>query len=131
MLHKTPDSWPARTLNDGATLSLEPSGDLYEIQAEVNLSEKAKLTFDIRGMQVVLTGNSLRSGSAHGTLENPVESVQILVDRTSIEAFINHGELCSSRCYLPTESGISAHADGGPVEIKSIKVFPLQSAWKK
>jgi fructan beta-fructosidase len=57
--------------------------------------------------------------------------VQILVDRISIETFINHGQLSSTRSILPMRSGLSVHSDGGPVELRSLKVYPLKSAWTK
>jgi hypothetical protein len=56
--------------------------------------------------------------------------VEILVDRTSIEAFVNRGEVSTSRCFLPGESGLSVNADGGQVAIHSLTVCPLKSAWK-
>ena len=129
LLHKTPDAWADRTLNDGANLSMEPSGDVYEIQCEVSVPEKAKLTFDLLGSQVVLTSDTIHSGPAHATLAAHIKTVQILVDRVSIETFLNHGEVSSTRSILPTRSGLSARAEGGPVEIRSLKVFPLKSAW--
>lgn len=129
LLHKAPDTWADRTLNDGANLSLEPSGEVYEIQCELSIPEKAKLTFDLLGSMVVLTSDTIHSGPAHATLGVPIKTVQILVDRVSIETFLNHGAVSSTRSILPTRSGLSVKAEGGPVEIRSLKVYPLKSAW--
>ena len=131
LLRKTPDTWADRTLNVGDNVTLEPSGDVYEIDCDVQIADKVNLVFDLLGSQVVLTNDTISSGSAHATIENPVKTVQILVDRISIETFINHGELSSTRSILPMRSGLSVHSDGGPVELRSLKVYPLKSAWTK
>jgi len=56
--------------------------------------------------------------------------VEILVDRTSIETFVNQGEISATRFVLPHENGLSVKAEGGSVIIKSLTVYPLNSAWK-
>ncbi len=130
LLHKRPDSWTNRSLKAGAILPLEPSGELYHIQAEVGIPEKARLTFDIRGVPLSLTASSIESGGATGAVVDSVKTVEILIDRTSIEAFVNGGEVSTSRCVLPDKSGLSVRADGGAVELRSLTVYPLKSAWK-
>ena len=129
LLHKTPDVWTDRTCDPGHNLVLEPAGDVYEIQCEVSIPAGAKLTFDILGSSVVITSNTVQSGRAKGTVQDMIKKVQILVDRVSLETFVNDGEISSTRSILPIRSGISAHIDGAPIEIRSLKVFPLKSAW--
>jgi fructan beta-fructosidase len=129
-LRKTPDVWDNRTLNGGADMVLEPSGETYEIDCELNISPKTKLTFNLLGNTVVLTSESIRSGNAHASLAKPPTTIQILVDRLSIETFINQGEVSSTRTILPVQSGLSLKSDG-PVEIQGLKVYPLKSAWDK
>jgi len=131
LLHHEPDVWKNRTLNAGQTLPLSPSGDLFHILAEISIPEKAKLTFNLCGAEVILTSKTLQSGRARGQFPVELKSIEILLDRTSIETFINQGELSSSRCFLPERSGLSIKADGGPVAIHSLTVYPLQSAVKK
>lgn len=65
LLHQTPDTWTDRKLNGGATLPLEPSGDLLHIVAEVGIPDGARLTFNLGGATLVLTSNAIESGSAH------------------------------------------------------------------
>jgi sucrose-6-phosphate hydrolase SacC (GH32 family) len=128
-LHKTPDTWTDRTLNAGAELMLEPSGDVYEVQCDVSIPKTARLTFNLLGAPVELTSNAVRSGGSHGTVKESIEHVQILVDRVSIELFVNHGEVSSTRSILPMRSGLSVRADGAPVRIRSLKIYPLKSVW--
>jgi len=62
-------------------------------------------------------------------VEGAVHTVEILVDRTSIEAFVNHGEVSSTRFVLPKENGLSVKAEDGSVTLKSLTIYPLNSAW--
>lgn len=129
-LHRDKETWGEKTLQPGETLPLEPSGRMYHIQAEVEVPIGSKLVFDIRGESVVLTSSGVESGPAHGQVQDKVSYVEILVDRTSIETFVNHGEVSSTRFVLPHQNGISIRAEGGPATVKSVTVYPLQSAWK-
>ena len=128
-LHRGADSWTNRTLQAKATLPLEPSGRLYHVKAEVEIPEGAKLIFNLRGVPVVLTAKTVESGNAPMTVADRVRTVEILVDRASVEAFVNEGEVSSTRTVLPRENGLSVKAEGGPVTIRSLTVYPLNSAW--
>jgi sucrose-6-phosphate hydrolase SacC (GH32 family) len=55
--------------------------------------------------------------------------VDILIDRTSIETFVNEGELSATRFVLPKENGLSVKAEGGPVMLQWLNIFPLDPAW--
>ncbi|MDB6110072.1 MAG: sacC [Pedosphaera sp.] len=64
---------------------------------------------------------------------NGVVQLQILVDRTSIEIFGNHGQL-----YMPMPSGyatsnnlISVTCQGGTATFNSLTIDKLNSAWPK
>ena len=129
LLHMREDKWTNRTLNANQVLPLEPSGQLFHIQAEINISAGAKLTFNIRGIPLVLTSKSIESGTRPVPVADQVKTVDILVDRASIEAFVNQGEISSTRFVLPKENGMSVKAEGGPVTIESLAVHPLESAW--
>jgi levanase/fructan beta-fructosidase len=129
LLHNGRDSWTNRTLNANQVLPLEPSGQLFHIQAEVSIPEGAKLTFNIRGIPVVLTSKTVESGHNPASVLDRIKTVEILVDRASIEAFVNRGEISSTRFALPKENGLSVKAEGGTVTIQSLTVHPLNSAW--
>jgi fructan beta-fructosidase len=130
LLHKGRDSWTNRTLNANETLPLEPSGQLFHIQAEVSIPAGARLTFNIRGVPVILTSKTIESGASPASVPGEIKTVEMLVDRASIEAFVNHGEISSTRFVLPAENGLSITAGGGSVTVQSLDVFPLDSAWK-
>lgn len=130
LLHRGEDTWKDRVLKPGEELPLEPSGQLFRLQAEVEIPEGAKLTLTCLGAPVILTATTLESGAPAATIPGGVHTVEILLDRTSIETFLNHGLRSSTRAILPTRNGITAKAEGGPVTIKSLVIHPLASAWE-
>ena len=129
LLHRGQDTWRDRVLKDGELLPLEPSGQLFDIKAEVNIPSGAHLIFNLRGVQVDLTSKTVASGSNPAMVAGRIKTLEILVDRASIETFVNEGEISSTRFVLPDEEGLSVKAEGGTVAIQSLEVYPLNSAW--
>ncbi|HTI99999.1 MAG TPA: glycoside hydrolase family 32 protein [Dongiaceae bacterium] len=129
LLHNGEDAWTNRTLRVNETLPLEPAGELFHIRAQMAIPEGAKLTFRFRGNTVTLAPNSLRSGNRTVAVPSPVQSVEFLLDRASIETYVNAGEISSTRYVLPAEEGLSVRAEGGEVTLKSLVIYPLKSAW--
>jgi len=131
LLHSGKHSWSNHTLASGEVLPLDPDGDLLHIKAEVAIPAGAKLTFTIRGETLSLTSHELENGPSRGQTLGEIKTIEILVDRASIEVWANHGEVSSTRYVLPKGTGASVGAEGGPVLFKSLNVFKLKSAWKK
>lgn len=128
-LYEHEETWTNRTLNAGQTLPLAPAGDLFRFVADVSLNEGSNLTLNLRGAKIVLTRNSMSYGTKPVTLATTLTKLDVLVDRASIEAFANDGEESMSKCFLPTESGLSVRASGARIVIKSAKLVYLKSAW--
>jgi fructan beta-fructosidase len=129
LLHNGQDTWSNRTLKASEVLPLEPSGRLFHLQAEISIPEGARLTFNIRGVPLVLTSKTIESGASPAAVADQIKTVEILVDRASLETFVNRGEISSTRFILPNENGLSVKAEGGPVTIQSLTVYHLNSAW--
>jgi len=129
LLHRGQDTWTNRALKADEVLPLEPWGRLFHIQAEVSIPEGAKLTFNIRGVPLVLTSKTIESGTPPASVADQIKTVEILVDRTSIEAFVNRGEISSTRFVLPNENGLSVKAEGAPIAIQSLIIYQLNPAW--
>jgi len=128
-LHHGRDAWTNRTLQANEVLPLEPSGELFHIQAAVSIPEGTKVTFNVRGVPLVLTSKTIESGTRPTAVMDQVRTVEILVDRASIEAFVNRGEISSTRFVLPKENGLSVKAEGGSAIIQSLTIYKLNSAW--
>ncbi len=58
----------------------------------------------------------------------PLRTVEVLLDRASIETFLNDGEASSTRTAFLQGDGVSLTADGAPIQLKSLTVWPLKSA---
>lgn len=129
LLHDAPDVWTNRTIAVGQTLPLEPSGQLFHLQAEVLIPAGATLIFNLRGIPVTLTRKTLASGDVSASVDGEMHSIDLLVDRTSVEAYVNQGEISSTRFVLPADNGLSARAEGGPVTLLSLTIYPVHSAW--
>ncbi len=128
-LHRSEDWWTNCTLAADQILRLAPAGQLFHIRAEVRIPQGTRLNFNLRGVSVVLTEKTLESGHQPTAVQGHVQTVEFLADRTSIEAFVNEGEVSSTRYVLPKANGLSVKAEGGPVTIQSLVVYGLNSAW--
>ncbi len=124
-----PKHGPNRELRAGQLLPLAPSGRQFHIQAEVEIPAGAKLTFNIRGVPVTLTATTLSSDRRSAGVQDRIKSIEMLIDTTSIETFVNEGEISFTKFVLPTENGLSIQAEGGPVTIRSLTVYRLRPAW--
>ncbi|MGW3811071.1 GH32 C-terminal domain-containing protein [Micromonospora sp. NPDC005113] len=124
-------TWANRALKPGEAWNLKESGDLFHIKMQVSIPEGATLTLDIRGVPLVLTHQALACGTDPQVVSSELETVEILIDRTSIEAFANHGEVSISRCFLPAGDDLSFKAAGGLVTIRSLAVDQLNSAVRR
>lgn len=102
------------------TLRLAPSGQLLHTHAELSIPEGPKITFSLRGVPVALTSTTVESGHKPVRVQRQIKKVEILIDRTSIEAFANQGEVSSTRYALPKSSGLSVKAEGGAITIHSL-----------
>lgn len=121
--------WRDVDLTDGSKLDLVGSGDCYRLIADVEIADGATLEVSIRGESVSLGAKSLKSGDATGSVHDRVRHIEILIDRASIETFVNGGELSSTRFFLPKSEGLSVASTGGAVKITNLKLFPVKSVW--
>jgi len=77
----------------------------------------------------------LESGGARAELAPEANRVElrILLDRTSIEVFGNHGTVSLTTCMLPNDSKrpLSISAAGGKAEITRLTLHKLKSIWRE
>jgi fructan beta-fructosidase len=130
LLHGKENAWKNLAIKPGAAKPLDVAGDLFHILAEVEMAKGSSLTFFIRGTPVTLTDHSLACNCDPAPLPGGLRTVEILVDRTSIESFANDGEVSISTCFLPTNDAIKVECTQGSATIRSLHVFELDSSWK-
>lgn len=122
--------WRDKELAQNETLVLAEKGDSYRVIVDFNLSPGTSLVFNVRGHEVVLDRQTLSSGGAKGNTLTDAHHVELLIDRGSVETFVNGGELSSTRFILPKSDGVSVTAKGGSALVPNLKVFPVKSVWK-
>ena len=122
--------WKNTDLYAGKPFSLAASGDLFHIIAQVDIPQGAMLAFHLHGATIILTDRSVACSSQPASVPGGVKTVEILVDRTSAETFVNGGEVSVSACFLPTEEPFTVECTHGTATLRSLQVFPLHSAWK-
>jgi len=130
-LHNGEDAWTNRTVQANEELPLEPAGQLFHLKLAATIPDGARLTFNLRGVPVVLTSKAVACGTDPATVQGHIQQVEILLDRGSIEVFANQGEISLTRYVLPGENGLSVKAEGGNITLTSLTIYPLNSAWTK
>jgi fructan beta-fructosidase len=131
------------------------SGDAVEIQVELMPENTDEMGFRVRkgGAQETLVGISRRQKSvfidrskagelsyskeAAGRHSAQIEQaarvkLEIFVDRSSVETFVNDGEVTLTDRIYPLEHsvGIEVYSLNGNGKIKSLSIWKLDSVWK-
>lgn len=127
-------------------LVLADEGDLFDVRMVVEVGGGGRgFTIEVQGHSVecdleAQTLTCLGKTAPLRTIDGRV-SLQLLIDRTSLEIFGNHGEVSMSFCFLPaaTNHRLALKSnDGrvhcgrvhGGVRIVSLVVHELRSAWE-
>ena len=134
-IHAYTHAWSGLPLKPGEDLLAGLTGDLFDIRAEVALNDASEFGFKIRGQDIRynVAEQQLTFLERSGPLapQNGSIQLQILVDRISIEAFGNAGELSMTSYFLPDldNADVGIYAEGGTVTLRSLKVHELKSSW--
>ncbi len=127
--------WNDRAMQSGENLLKDVSGELFDIELEVDLAGAREFGIKCRGQAVTYlseqrTLNCLGRKAAVEA-ENGRIKLRILIDRTSIEVFANGGKVAVTSFFLPTpdRTGLELFSDGGNPKIASMKVRELMSIW--
>jgi hypothetical protein len=128
-LHLHAITFDVAHLSPNQVIPLNIQGGLYHILAELHIDTGATVAFEFYGTEVLLTGASVACRCSPVDVADGVRTIEILVDRTSIETFINNGQLSISACYLPKDDNVRVTCTGGTAVIEKLTVFPLRSIW--
>ena len=137
LLRKKEHKWQNLTLKPGDNPLKDITGELFEIQAEIELAGAREVGFRIRGIDVVynVKRQKIHCLGEDGPLKliNNKIKLQILVDRTSLEIFGNDGLLSMSSCMLPEDENkaLAVFCEGGQANVLKLSVWELKSAWNR
>jgi len=127
--------WVDKPLNPGDNLLAGLSGDLFDIQAEIEPGEAREVGFRVRGEAITcaVKDRKISCLGADAPLDLPAGRVrlQILVDRTTIEVFGNDGRVSLTSCFLPApdKRQLETFAVGSGGRVVSMEVYELRSTW--
>ena len=135
-LHGQKRQWRNKILKPDQKLTGSLGGQLAHIRADLKFDGASETAFVVRGIPI--TYNVEKEELSCQKNKAPLKPVdgqirlEILVDRTSIEIFGNHG-----RMYMPVgvilvdnPTSFEISAKGGNAEIESLDVIRLRSAWR-
>ena len=121
-------------------LVLADAGDLFDVRMEIEVGDGGGFTIEVQGHSVKYDADRQRLSCLGKTAElrtiDGRVSLQLLIDRTSLEIFGNQGEVSMSCCFLPAAANhrLALKADDGRahggVRIVSLVVHELRSAWE-
>lgn len=120
---------PVGKLAEDEPLTLIDNSEAYRIEAEVDISGNAGIIFNVRGMEVKLSKNALRVGDSSGEIKEDIRKVEILVDRASLETFVNDGQISCTKVLRPSASSATVKITGGKAIISSLRVTTLKGMW--
>ncbi len=110
-------------------------GELFDISAEFAVGNASKIGFEIRGVPVeydVRKGVlSVKSQSVQFKPQNGKIKLRLLIDRTSLEIFVNDGEYYMPMGSIPDDNNksLNVFAIGGTANIINLDVNEINSAW--
>ena len=136
LLHDAEHTWKDMDLEpEVENLLREISGDLFHITIDARPDGAVSIELSIRGVQVRYDFDkaSLTVRETVISCESNSDDLflEILVDRMSIETFVNHGQTLLPICVIPDQNNatLDLKALGGRLAVRSLEVFELTSAW--
>ena len=129
-------AWKDMVLKAGDNPLAGLQGDLFDMEVEFEPTVGTETVFDLRGIKVAYDSET-RTLSC-GNVKTPLKPekggvhLRILLDRTSLEVFGNHGRVYIPICIIPEDGNrsLSASCGRGEVRARFLRVHELKPAWK-
>ena len=134
-LHGRKHAWSNLTLKPGENPLAEMRGDLFDINAEIDVTGASMVTFKLRGIPIRydVAKHELSCDNLKAPLAAPGGKLRLrlLLDRGSIEIFGGGGRVAISQRAQPDAGNrtLELTSQGGAVRIERLEVCEMQSAW--
>ena len=133
-LHTKSFSLENHTLEPGDNPLADISGGLFDIEMVIETGDATEFGLRLHETAVIYSDNQVACAGAKAKIP-PVDGVitlRILVDRTSIETFVNDGQIALPCCFQPKKlsTRLDLYAEGGNLMIRSLRVTKLKSCWE-
>jgi fructan beta-fructosidase len=135
LLRVSTNAWPAQPLGNGTNVMAGVIGEAGELDVQFQPGTATSVTFSLRG--TIVTYNCQNQQIVCQGISNPLSPVngvvtlQMLVDRGSLEIFGNNGLLYMPVSVTPVAGAlpISCVASGSGARLLSLNFYNLGSAW--
>jgi fructan beta-fructosidase len=133
-LHGKHHHWTG-TLEPGQNPVADVRGELFHVRLEIEPGSAAEVGLNVRGVPIEYNVKeqtlSCLGGRAPVALGGGRLTLEVLVDRTSIEIFTAEGRVNMAYCFLPPadNQSLAAYAKGGPATVRTLDVWQLKSVW--
>lgn len=143
-LHGKRYQWERKNLIPGLNDNMlkKVSGDCLHIIADFDIktsdsfgfmvrrnrkSEGSEILFNVKRGTLSVMGSTVEIETPNNAL-----SLEILIDRSSIEVFVNGGQTVISNCFVPVEgaNSIALFTNGGELGIEKLDIYKLNSVWR-
>jgi fructan beta-fructosidase len=144
ILHDKHYKWENKKMIPGIKQNLvkKVKGDCLHIIGEFDVKTSNNFGFFVRSSKKH-TGTEILYDVRRGTLSVlgtsapvlPIDNIiklEILIDRSSIEVFVNDGQSVLSNCFTPVKGaeGLVLFCSGGEVIVNKLDIYKLKSAWR-
>ena len=145
MLHGKDYHWEKENLIPGLNKNLvkRVKNDCLHVIGDFDLKTSDSFGFRVRSGKDE-TGAEIIYNVARGTLsvlgttvplpatDNRI-SLEILIDRASVEVFANNGQAVVTNCFTPKKDSdkLVLFTSGGELNVERLDIFEIESAWQK
>ena len=133
------------TIEPGSPIVPDTAAKLMDVSFTVKRGDRQALIVNIRGQALTFNWDKdemrFAAGQAPGMVKGRTSTqlpdgdlldVRLLIDRTSVEVFLNSGEVSASYCFLPSayEHPLLLQSWQGNSELEQLELFELRSIWE-
>ncbi len=124
-------------VNPGDNPLKDIDGDVFEIIADVDPVRSEGFSMDIRGEKLTYSSKeqSLTFMENKAIIKPNGQSIRLrlIIDRNSVEVFVNKGEVTFSNLFYPDASNLNLELTsyGGYLLVKNLETYRLSSIWIK
>ncbi len=125
--------WTVRekALGSGETLRADSRGDLLDVSTTIQLKTAKTIDLLVLGMPIQVDAGlgQVTCGGRSAPFQGDRLSMRVLVDRTSIELFVNHGEVSMLTAGRFNSASVELRSTGGTALVEEFAVQEVHSSW--
>jgi len=135
-LHGKKHGWPEQKLGAGAEFKADIESRELDIETRIEPGKSGGFDLGLAGMKVAYDASAGKVNAFGRSIDvRPVDGVltfRILLDRTSVEMFINNGTCVMTGLFMPDDNApaFSITATSAELLIKGLTIYEMKSMWE-